>query len=175
MSNIVNGFATCPAAYKYRDPRRREIGCYMAEGHSGAHFGTGIEGRVCWGGAVTVAATHGVRLLDNVMLTDDPPSATTTGIQATPPKPLLAQAQDIITGQRRDDYGPVSESFNQIAAIWTAILGHPVTAHDVALCMIGLKVARATNGYHFDSFLDIAGYAGCAELLNDEAKESSDV
>lgn len=85
-------------------------------------------------------------------------------------RPLLEQAQAIISGQRAIDYGSVTESFTKIAAIWTAILGTTVTPHDVALCMIGLKVARATNGYHFDSFLDIAGYAGCAELLNEEDK-----
>lgn len=85
-------------------------------------------------------------------------------------KPLLEQAHDIITGERAQQYGPVSESFGKIAAIWAAILNTEVTAHDVALCMIGLKVARATNGYHFDSFLDIAGYAACAEQLDNEAK-----
>ena len=87
----------------------------------------------------------------------------------TAKKSLLEQAQDIVNGQRRADYGSPAESFGKIAAIWSVILGADVSAHDVALCMIGLKVARATNGYHFDSFLDIAGYAACAELLNDEA------
>lgn len=74
---------------------------------------------------------------------------------------VLQEAERIINGDRRDDYGDVRDSFDVIAALWTPIIGTKVTAEKVALCMIQLKVARALNGYQRDSLVDIAGYAGC--------------
>jgi hypothetical protein len=80
-------------------------------------------------------------------------------------KSINAEADTIINGERRDDYGPAKESFDKIAAGWEVIFGVGVTAHQVALAMIWLKSVRALNGYQRDSFVDIAGYAGLAEVL----------
>lgn len=77
---------------------------------------------------------------------------------------LLEEAHAIVNGQRRTDYGGMLENFEVIAKGWEAVLGHPVSVNQVILCMIQVKVARAvTGGFHRDSFLDIAGYAQCAE------------
>lgn len=73
---------------------------------------------------------------------------------------LLREAEKIITGDRQASYGDATESFNRLAALWTATLGTPVTAAQVALCLIQLKVSRLTaSPDHADSWLDIAGYA----------------
>lgn len=85
---------------------------------------------------------------------------------------VLQEAERIINGERRSDYGDVRESFEQIAALWSIVIGATVTAEHVALCMIQLKIARTLNGWQRDSIVDIAGYAGClAHLLglDDEA------
>ncbi|WP_181022357.1 DUF6378 domain-containing protein [Mycobacterium avium] len=82
---------------------------------------------------------------------------------------VLQEAERIINGQRREDYGSVSESFNLIAGMWSAYLGKELSGHDVANLMVLLKIARAKNGYHRDSYVDIAGYAGCTEKLEQEA------
>jgi hypothetical protein len=84
--------------------------------------------------------------------------------QATPPS-LLQRADQLINGERRQQYGDPAESFAQIAALWSAYLGVTVTAHDYANMMILMKVSRARSGYHDDCALDIAGYAGLTELL----------
>ena len=85
---------------------------------------------------------------------------------------ILQEADRIINGQRRADYGPVEESFLDIAARWTVELGsklsEPLTPFDVVHLMAQLKLSRAKNGYHRDSYVDIAGYAGLAELLQGE-------
>lgn len=78
---------------------------------------------------------------------------------------VLQEAERIINGQRHDDYGDVRESFERIGKLWAPLLGVDVTAEQVALCMIQLKVARALNKYQRDSIVDIAGYAGCLEKL----------
>lgn len=83
-------------------------------------------------------------------------------------KSILTEAEDIINGQRRVDYGAVLPSFTVIGNLWAPVLGVDVTAEQVALCMIGLKIARAMNGFHRDSLVDIAGYAGCLEKIADE-------
>lgn len=80
---------------------------------------------------------------------------------------VLQEAERIINGQRRDDYGDVRESFQIIADLWSPILGTDVTGEQVALCMIQLKIARALQGYQRDSIVDIAGYAGCLARLRE--------
>jgi len=81
---------------------------------------------------------------------------------------ILAEADSIVNGQRREDYGGPFESFSDIAKGWSMVLGTTVTPEQVGLCMIQLKVARAKNGgFHRDSFVDIAGYAQCMEFIHD--------
>lgn len=78
---------------------------------------------------------------------------------------ILTEAEHIINGQRRDDYGEVLPSFQRIADLWSPILGVTVTPEQVALCMIQLKIARTLHGWTRDSVVDIAGYAGCLEKI----------
>ena len=80
----------------------------------------------------------------------------------------LQEAERIINGERRESYGGALESFDRIAQLWTPVLCVTVTAEQVALCMIQLKVARYMNGQQRDSIVDIAGYAGCLEKIANE-------
>lgn len=105
-----------------------------------------------------------------------PPPSAAAQPQAPQPEPkketILAEAHRIVNGQRRDDYGGPFESFSDIAAGWSFVLGVPVTPEQVGLCMIQLKVARAKNGgFHRDSFVDIAGYAQCMEFIAEARAE----
>lgn len=73
---------------------------------------------------------------------------------------ILDTAKTIINGDRRDDYGSARESFGRIAQLWSVVLGKDITAHDVALCMVQLKVARAlVSPEKRDSYVDMCGYA----------------
>ncbi len=92
-----------------------------------------------------------------------------------PSESINAEADRIINGQRREDYGPAKESFDKIATGWEVIFGTEVNAHQVVLAMVWLKTCRALQGFHRDSFVDICGYAGLAEVLSDttEGSESS--
>lgn len=81
---------------------------------------------------------------------------------------VLNEAESIINGERRDDYGGPLESFTRIAKLWEPILGVEISPYDVALCLVQLKVARAVNGMQRDSIADIAGYAGCIERMKRE-------
>jgi hypothetical protein len=75
---------------------------------------------------------------------------------------ILTEAIGIITKDRSSAYGSPEDSFRRIAALWSTWLQAPITPLDVAAMMILMKVARLNvNPLHMDSWVDIAGYAGC--------------
>jgi hypothetical protein len=71
---------------------------------------------------------------------------------------ILMEADELINGDRERNYGSPQESFGCIADMWTAYLGHPVTAADACHMMALLKIARLRTGPHRDSSVDGAGY-----------------
>ena len=88
---------------------------------------------------------------------------------------LLQQADELINAERQQEYGDTLQNFSQTAMIWQGMLAHKLGPHqrilpeDVALLMIGLKASRlAKTPGHVDSWLDIAGYAGCVDKLQRE-------
>jgi hypothetical protein len=74
---------------------------------------------------------------------------------------MLQEAARTVTA-RRKAYGDASILFGQIARRWSLTLGVEVTAAQVALCLIDLKLARlTTDPAHAGSIMDVAGYAAC--------------
>lgn len=78
---------------------------------------------------------------------------------------LLEEAATLVSGDRQNAYGHPRDNFERIAKIWSVVLGIEVTPREVALCMIGLKVARDVNEPRRENLLDIVGYADCADQL----------
>jgi hypothetical protein len=78
---------------------------------------------------------------------------------------VLAEAYELINGERAQTYGDCHESFDRIAALWTAYLDTVLTGMDVANLMVLLKVSRTKGTFHRDSYVDICGYAALAEKL----------
>lgn len=93
----------------------------------------------------------------------------TTNNQSTPVASVslrveaLREAAKIIDGDRNAQYGDPEDNFERTARIWSVILNHEVSTEDVAMMMVGLKVARyaSKSGFQPDTWIDIAGYAGC--------------
>jgi len=72
---------------------------------------------------------------------------------------LLDQAAFVLR-ERQAAYGDAGKAMAAIAARWSLTLGHPVTAAEVVLCMMDLKLTRlARDPGHQDSILDLVGYA----------------
>ena len=91
------------------------------------------------------------------------------------PMPMLYRAEELINGERQNEYGDKLPNFSQIAALWTAHLmfklapDQTISAEDVALMMINVKQARLSKSpNHADSIIDIAGYAGCYDKIQEE-------
>ena len=77
-------------------------------------------------------------------------------------KEILTTAEQCVTVDRAATHGDIEDNFNSIAAIWSARLGVPISAHQVAIMLIDLKTVRAwSNPKHMDNWVDMAGYAAC--------------
>lgn len=75
----------------------------------------------------------------------------------------LETAIKTITQDRQNQYGAPENSFAEIAKLWSVYLDVPLTAHDVAMLMSLLKIARIKTGeFKPDNYIDLAGYAACA-------------
>lgn len=80
-------------------------------------------------------------------------------------EPQIADAEDILTTRGRD-WGDAFETHLRIAKVWSGILGKPVSVHEVALCMVGLKLVRnAINPGNEDSLVDADGYVRIAQQI----------
>lgn len=83
---------------------------------------------------------------------------------------ILLEAQRLVYGDRGEDYGHPLDDFTRAANIWQVILGVPVTAEQVGLCMVGVKLAREINRPKRDNRVDMAGYALCVDRCVSERK-----
>lgn len=78
----------------------------------------------------------------------------------------LRMASQYTSKDRNSAYGDPEDNFSNIAEVWNAqgvrIDGRALVAADVALLMVGMKLARLRfNPGHEDSWVDVAGYAAC--------------
>lgn len=90
---------------------------------------------------------------------------------------ILAEADDLIHGDRANDYGEARESFAAIATLWRVYLlrrgviqidsPNVLGPEDVCMMMALLKVARlAGDADHKDSLVDAIGYLALREKCN---------
>ena len=81
---------------------------------------------------------------------------------------VLHEAEDVIYGDREETYGQPDKNLNLIADLWREYLGVKcISAHDVCMMMILLKVARQRNAYKRDNLVDICGYAALSERVEE--------
>lgn len=83
---------------------------------------------------------------------------------------FFRNVRDLVVVERAAEHGDLSENFKKIAEVWNMILekklSAPISASDVGMMMMGLKLARSlTAGYNTDNYKDLAGYAGITQVL----------
>ena len=87
-------------------------------------------------------------------------------------KEFLSEAIRLSGTDRQKDYGDKVENHNNIAKLWSAYLDIPVTAHDVAILMSLLKVARTKLGaVSKDTYIDMAAYSAIAGEIKFKEKK----
>jgi hypothetical protein len=73
----------------------------------------------------------------------------------------LSEARAII-GDRQAEYGHPTDTMQRTARLWTAYLEIPVEAHQVAVLMALLKIARSMDSDKADNWIDALGYVAIA-------------
>jgi nucleoside 2-deoxyribosyltransferase len=81
---------------------------------------------------------------------------------------VFEEAERIVNGARRWNYGTPLLNHSRTAAMWSAYLGIPVNARDVCILNILQKCSRDRNAPIRDNEVDIAGYARNMELVGHE-------
>ena len=91
-------------------------------------------------------------------------------------KEILKEANELIAGDRHKDYGDKVENHQNIAKLWSAYLDAKVEAHDIAIMMVLLKVARTKLGeVSKDTYVDMSAYGAIAgEIKFKEPKKESE-
>ena len=84
---------------------------------------------------------------------------------------ILDTAKDYVTKDRAATHGDAERNFGLIGAYWSAHLNVNIRAHDVAVMMTLLKLARAkSNPKHADNWIDGCGYLALGgEAAGEEA------
>ena len=88
---------------------------------------------------------------------------------------ILKKAKELITGDRNDTHGDAFQNHAEIAEFWNIFLDKKfqpmasITAEDVALMMVLMKISRNNQGKknNLDNFIDMCGYAAIAGEIND--------
>lgn len=82
-----------------------------------------------------------------------------------PVEDILDEAKRITSTDRNKLYGPPERNLANIAAMWTVIFGVPITARQVGIAMIAMKLCREVHAPHRDNLVDTCGYARITSLL----------
>ena len=88
---------------------------------------------------------------------------------------ILKKAKEIISNDRNVSHGDAFKNHAEIAEFWNIFLDGKlrpmanITAADVAIMMILLKISRTTQGekFNLDNFVDMAGYSAIAGEIGD--------
>ena len=91
-------------------------------------------------------------------------------------KEYLEKASGLVAVDREKDYGDKVHNHNNIAKLWSAYKDMEITAHDVAVMMVLLKIARTKLGeISEDTYIDMSAYGAIAgEIKFKEPKKESE-
>lgn len=84
---------------------------------------------------------------------------------------ILKEADKIINKRSQEkerSYGPFSEGMKRAAMIASGCTGKKITAKDMYMCMIALKLSRESYNHKEDNLLDAVAYIGALNNFENE-------
>jgi hypothetical protein len=91
------------------------------------------------------------------------------------PQDMLAQADIVVNGDRRADYGHPIVNHSRTAQYWSAFKGVEFTAEDVCWMNVLQKISREGNKPKDDNKVDVMGYVLNAAMVEEARRESAPV
>ena len=62
------------------------------------------------------------------------------------PEEILNKAASLVSGDRAKQHGDYTQQHKRVADLWSAYLKTPISAQEVAFCMVLLKISRDELG-----------------------------
>ena len=84
---------------------------------------------------------------------------------------ILKEANKIINKRSQEKermYGPFSEGMERAAMIASGSTGKQLTAQDMYMCLVALKLSRQSYNHKEDNLLDAVAYLGALNNYNTE-------
>ncbi len=81
---------------------------------------------------------------------------------------ILLEAHKLVHGDRGASYGSPLDDFSRTATMFNALRGKDLTAEDVAIFMMCVKLSREANKHKRDNLTDLCGYAETYMMLKEE-------
>jgi hypothetical protein len=86
---------------------------------------------------------------------------------------IATEAVGLVSGDRQIAYGHPSKNFEDIARLWSVVLGIEVTPAQVGLCMVQVKLAREVFVPKRDNLVDAVGYLLAYDATKEEDNEKT--
>jgi hypothetical protein len=86
---------------------------------------------------------------------------------------IATEAVGLVSGDRQKAYGHPSKNFEDIARLWSVVLGIEVTPAQVGLCMVQVKLAREVFVPKRDNLVDAVGYLLAYDATKEETNEKT--
>ena len=93
--------------------------------------------------------------------------ATLRKVRRSRNRDVLVAAYHLRHGPRQDSYGHPSETWAEVAKVWSVLAGVDITPERAVLMMTALKVVRANRRHDFDDLADAASYLSICQELRD--------
>jgi hypothetical protein len=83
---------------------------------------------------------------------------------------IATEAVGLVSADRQKAYGHPAKNFEDIARLWSVVLGYEVTAAQVGLCMVQVKIAREIHVKKRDNLVDAVGYLLAYDATKEEER-----
>ena len=89
---------------------------------------------------------------------------------------ILERANEIVnqrSEEKEREYGPFIEGMKRAAKIASGMSGKEMTAHDMYISLVALKLSRQSYNFKEDNLLDAVAYLGAWQNFIEEGKNEN--